>query len=152
GPSTDLSDLERLADVSEDEAKEVASLKEAVEALRPEVVDAKLRIARSDADLYRSIVDLSGRVASFDPAQWEQALQHLTESETRSAQVSERAFSGSEIPGVLGDSWRGFVEAAERYIVEVEGAEYPQPDSKCVYCQQKLSEAATSLLRKYRDY
>lgn len=152
GPSTDLADLQRLADVPEEEERQLEPLRERVEALRPHGLQARLQAARTDRALYATALPVAEAVRSFDSPAYNAAVQAVRTASERYADATERAFAGEEIPGGLRDAWRSFIQAGEAYIEDLGDDNYPQPGSKCIYCRQELAAAALKLVRKYRDY
>lgn len=152
GPSTDLRALEGLAEVAAETEASVPGLREKVEALRSGNVQTQLQMARREQGVYARAAGLAEVLGRFDPAAHDGALKTLREAESAQATSTRDAFAGDALPGVLGDEWRAFIEAAEEYIRE-EGLEpYPANGGPCIYCRQPLGDAAVVLLHKYRDF
>lgn len=152
GPSTDLRELEALAEVSPQEESILPGLREKVDALKSGVVQAHLQVAINEEDLYKRLAELAAALRRFDRSDYNQALDRLGEAEEAHARTRSHAFASENIPGVLGTTWQNFVEAAEAYIRDQGLDQYPEVGAPCVYCRQPLGETAVVLLRKYRDY
>jgi len=152
GPSTDLKALEDLARVTEEEEASLTALREKVDALRSGNVQARLQIVRRDQEVYARTADAAQALRDFDHAAYDDALATLRDAEAAHARATRDAFAADALPGVLGDSWRSFIEAAEEYIKANGLDPYPADGEPCIYCRQPLGGAAVSIVRKYRDF
>ena len=148
--ATDVAELRAFAAVSADEEIGLAGLREQVEALRPESTQTQLRLSRSKAALLGSIVDIAAAITAFDATAYEVDREAVRQAATAFQRSSDIAFSAESIPGVLGDEWREFIDAAERYIAATHAHDYPAQTDACVYCRQPLSQTARALIEKYR--
>jgi len=151
-PATDLAQLEAIAEVHPDEESQLTLLRDTVEALRPQVVQSRLELARSDRDLYNSILSTAQSVRDVEWSAYNRAIQDAQAAEARYADATETAFAGVDIPGVLSDTWRKFIAAADEYVNDLGSVGYPATDEKCIYCRQDLGDAAVELIHKYRAY
>lgn len=152
GPSTDVTQLDALAAVREEEAAGLQPLRERVEALRSTSSDARLQVATAERDLLRSLLNAVQAAEEFEEAAYADGLAAFQEAQARYKHATEEAFAGEDIPGVLSEAWREFIEAGERYLHDTRQVNYPNAGEACSYCRQPLGEAAVSLVRKYRDY
>lgn len=152
GPSTDLKNLETLATITPEEEGGLQALRERVEALRSTSTDARLQVATAEADVLRAVLRVVTAVESFDGDAYGRSLATLAEAEVRYKHATEEAFAGEDIPDVLSEAWRAFVEAGEQYIQSTQGTAFPAVGDACVYCRQPLGDAAVTLIKKYRDY
>ncbi|MES2930449.1 MAG: hypothetical protein V4665_01560 [Patescibacteria group bacterium] len=48
------------------------------------------------------------------------------------------------------EEFSSFIKSAEEYIKIINKPDYPETDDNCIYCQQKLSKSADTLLKNYR--
>jgi len=152
GASTDLQELAALAEVSEEEATALPGLREKVEALRSGSVREQVaRVEQSRASLARALETAEVIVALHRDA-YAEAITTLRAARADHERATREALAGEEVPGILGESWKKFIEAAEGYIWEIGVDPYPASGEPCAYCRQPLGDAAVSLLRKYRDY
>lgn len=152
GPTTDIPELERLAQVSEEDSARLERLREKVEALRPVAVDTQLQVAETDRTLFGRLLAASQEVLGFDWELYESARKRVIKAQEDYERTTKKAFAGVEVPGVLGDAWRQFILSGDAYLKSLELREYPQDDDRCLYCQQELGEAARELLSKYYEY
>jgi len=152
GAATDLAELERQAVVTPEEAASLDGHRERVAALRPGGADARVQQADSERRLLEQGMAVCGMLANFDRAAYDRARAAAELAESRYVAATESAFSGADVPGVLGEAWREFVSAADAYRKVTGGESYPSAGDKCLYCRQSLTEAAVSLLARYRDY
>jgi len=152
GPATDLRELEGLSQVAEEQEASLPGLREKVSALRSGNVQARLQITRREQEVYNRAADLAGVLRGFDRGAHGAALGMLREAEAGHTRSTHDAFATDALPGVLGDEWRAFIEAAEHYIRSVELGPYPMSGEPCIYCRQPLSDAAVALAQKYRDF
>jgi len=152
GASTDLQNLEKLAQVSEEEEAALPELRQKVEALRSGVIKAQISQAERNCNILTRALEVANVVAAFDSEAYRQAVAALQTAQAKHEQATRTALESENIPGILGKSWKEFIEAAERYIRESGIDSYPESGKPCVYCRQPLTDAAVSLIRKYRDY
>lgn len=70
--------------------------------------------------------------------------------------AAEKVFSGSELKGIGSDVWKELWEAARKYSISVayKEVEYPNvaSDSRCVLCQQTLSQEAKERLVSFEKF
>jgi hypothetical protein len=151
GASTNLADIERLATIKPEEESQVQALKDRVGALQPQSVDARLRVASSDRDLFNKFHVAARAAASFSWDEYTAATAGVRQARERYDAVSKTAFSGIDIPGLFGQAWRNFIEAGEAYHQETGGHGDHDGDA-CPYCRTTLDGRALELLRKYSDY
>ncbi len=152
GASSDVEELNRLAAVAPDEEAQLPALRDKVDSLRPQAVGPRLQVASSDLEFYTSIAKIAEAVAGFDWKRYLGLVERVRKATERHTETSERAFADEDVPGILGPSWRAFVQAGETYLHDEHAEGYPSKDDKCLYCRQTLDEAARRLLRKYREY
>ncbi len=152
GPSSDLRGLEDLAQVTEDQEASLPGTREKVEALRSGNVQAPLQIARREQEVYDRAADVARALSGFDLVAHRAALGTLREAEVGHARATRDKFALDALPGVLGEEWRVFIEAAEEYIQAMGLMPYPASGVQCIYCRQPLDEAAVALVQKYRDF
>ncbi|MCL4822627.1 MAG: AAA family ATPase [Anaerolineales bacterium] len=152
GPSTDLKALEDLARVTEDEEASLPGLREKVDALRSGSAQARLEIVRRDKEVYARAAGAAQTLRDFDHAAYAGALATLRDAEAAQARATRDAFAADALPGVLGDSWRAFIDAAEEYIKANGLDPYPASGEPCIYCRQPLRDAAVALVQKYRAF
>jgi hypothetical protein len=152
GPSTNLAELQKLAEVSTEEEEQLPVLRETVEALRGRATTDRLQLVRDELALYRRVKGVLDAVERFPGAQYVEAVSGRDEALSRHREVGEESLRGATVPQILEQPWRELVEAAERYIRETEHQHYPRDGDVCVYCRQPLGPAARQLLDKYRAF
>ena len=152
GPATDLSALELLADVSEEEQANLETLRSTVDALRSNTISARLEVARSDRELYDAVNIVAEVIASFDWSTYAGGAEKICDLDDLLTVTSKTAFEGEDVPEALSGPWRAFIESADAYAKHLGQEDYPHPGDNCLYCRQELGEAALTLVRKYHEY
>lgn len=152
GPSTDLNELEELARVTAEEEARLPGLRERVDTLRSGNVQAQLQVARREYEICTRAAEIAATLRAFDAREYAAALGDVRDAESMHIRTTRDAFAADALPGVLGEDWQAFIEAAEKYIRAMRLDPYPEPGKPCVYCRQPLGDAAVSLLQKYRDF
>ncbi len=152
GTTTDLVELEALAELSSDEELRVQALRDTIEALASRAISSQLEVARSEKSLAQAALSAGASINSFDWTAHNERVSARESSERRYRAATETAFADDEIPGILSITWRNFIEAGGAYLEEIGRRDYPEGGDDCIYCQQELSEVALILVRKYRDY
>jgi hypothetical protein len=150
--STDLADLTTLAAVTPEEEAGLAAIREKVDALRSTSAAARVQVATAERDSLQQAFTAVELLQRFDLGAYGAALATLTGAREDQTRVTQQAFAADNLPGVFGDAWRAFIQAGEVYLREVERADYPSVGGQCAYCRQPLGEAASTLIRKYREF
>ena len=152
GPSTDLEELEALAQVSAEDETSLPGLCEKVAALESGSVQQQIEGTIQEQDTLAGVLSIAETISGFDRDAYQEAIVALRTARFNHEQATQEALIGEHIPGILGDAWHAFVEAAEDYIREIGLDPYPELGDPCIYCRQPLHGAAVGLVRKYRDY
>jgi len=153
---TDVSKLEELATLSEQEKARLTRLTEdlsknpataaAEQRLKAErikrLADAVTAIAAGTND-----AEIAGVLALQGDAAAKRAAAHL---------AAQNLFADDSLPEVGGEVWRNLWEAARRYSTEVAYPEAPfpavDPDTLCVLCQQPLSAEAIARMGRFEAF
>ncbi len=152
GPSTNLQELEAAARINQEEEAMLPGLRDKVEVLRSATVRQQIQRAEEEREAYEQVHSIAETIVGFDPEAYGRALAVLRDAREAHERATRQAFSEESVPGILGDAWKEFVEAAEEYIRQTGLDPYPRAGEPCVYCRQPLGDAAVALLQKYRDY
>jgi len=152
GSSTDLKELESLAYINEDGEAKLVSLQEQVDALKPQIIESRVELAKTHKSLFEKISSFSDTINTFEWDTYNTYIDDLERLKTTYINTTENAFKDEMIDGILGESWQKFIEAGEVHIRELKDNDYPTADEKCIYCNQKLNEDAVSLIKKYREF
>jgi broad specificity phosphatase PhoE len=152
GASTDLAELEALGQVSKAEETELFGLRHKVDALRSGSVRAQIERAEREHAVLNRVLEVARIVVGLDRDAYRNAVSAVGTARAAHERATREALSGEDVPGILGDAWKAFVEAAEGYIRDIGSDHYPAHGQPCVYCRQPLGDAAVALIRKYRDY
>ena len=152
GPTTDLPELEAIAEITEEERAQLMPLRESVDALGSGASGARLQVAEAEQDVFRQLDAALAVAESFDRGAYARALRTARSAEKAHTRATREALIGEAIPGVLGEAWRRFIEAGEAYLAEHKPRDYPKEGEACPYCLQDLGEAAVAVVRKYRAF
>ena len=152
GPTTDLQELEALAQMSEEEEAGITGLREKVSALRAGSVRSQIEGTSQEIEILAEILSIAETTSAFDTDSYQEAISGARTARANHERATREALAGQNVPGILGEAWREFIEAAEGYIREVGTDPYPEPGTPCIYCRQPLNDAAAELIQKYRDY
>jgi hypothetical protein len=152
GPTTDVAELERRGSVSDEERSQLEPLRERVNALSTGISDTKLRITNNEKLFLNGILGAIQAAYAYDGAGHQHALDEVSSARTAHTQATRQALSAEDIPGVLEDSWRRFIEAGHSYLQEHFGGNYPHERDRCPYCRQDLGDAASRLVSKYQAF
>lgn len=150
--STNLSELETLAVVTDAEKTELESLKLSVEALGSSSSGSRAEMLRNRATVLRNLIALGNSLAGFDSGAFAEAVGAEESARTAQSESAAAVFAGSQLADELRPAWQRFLEAGEQYLVASGHATYPDAADACIYCQQQLDEAARTLLTSYRTY
>lgn len=152
GVSTDLNELDALANVTEEERIELETLRTSVQALSNASSATQIEGLRTREAVLRNLIAVSKSVAEFDLAAFEVAVGAAASARSNQAQSAAAAFKGDNLPTELRPAWQAFLEAGEHYLSLSAQDEYPHDADVCIYCNQELDGNARALLTAYRDY
>jgi hypothetical protein len=152
GPTTDLKELEDLAQFGPDEEALMLPLVEQVEALNPHLVASKLEAAENRRIILTQGIALAKIATTFNWSHYNDLVSKVNTAKEHYINATEKAFIGSNFPGILTEPWKKFIEAGEEFLKKNKSADYPEVNDSCIYCQQPLESAAVDLLKKYKAY
>ena len=152
GAATDLGEIKAYAVLPENADATIESLILEIDALRSSNIQKELKRARDRAPVVSALAAAVDTAAAFDVATYGAHVRARNDAAQRHTEAGAKAFEGMAIPGVLGPEWQQFIQAGETYIRSSAAGSYPALDAPCTYCQQPLTAAAVSLVRKYRDF
>jgi hypothetical protein len=150
--STNLSELEDLARVTDADRAELDALKLSVEALSSTSAGGRSEMLRSRTAILRNLITLGQGVSGFDVQHYERAVAQEDRSRAEQTDAAAAVFGGDQLAAQVRPAWQAFIEAGERYLVAAGHTEYPSAGEICVYCRQALDAAALTLLSAYRRY
>lgn len=152
GPKTDLEALRKMAELSDEERERIDELDLAIARLKTQDVSKqKNQLVQRIEDLERLASQLREALEQLGEEAVEEvrsALQTYLDRRAAAQRVSVDQFKSEHFTQTGSDVWYHFVEAA-RALADAEqapDAPYPQPDSRCLLCQQPLSDEARDLL------
>lgn len=152
GPETDLEALREMAKLSDEEKEQIDELDLAIAQLKTQDV------SKQKNELVQRIKDLEGLGGQLHEAQKQlgedaveeirSALQTFFDRRAATQRVSVDQFKSEHFTQTGSDAWYHFVEAAKALADAEQSPDtlYPQPDSRCLLCQQPLSDEARNLL------
>jgi hypothetical protein len=147
-----IEDIAALAELTSKEKNELADLPNELEALRASASGAEVHVVRDQVDVLTSARAVLETIAGFSTDEYSRLQSDLSKAIEAQIAVSSAAFEGLDIPKVLEANWQALIRAGEAYIQDAEVEGYPHPGSACIYCRQELANAASHLVRKYREY
>ena len=150
--SPNLGGLLTQADLSASEEVELTSLRDKVSEMRSQPLKSQIEAATQRKDIFERVSNIGAKILRFDQKAYNEAISALRTARLDHEKATKETLTGENVPGVLGDAWKEFVEAAEVYINDLKLSHYPETDSQCIYCRQPLDDAAIVLITKYRDY
>jgi energy-coupling factor transporter ATP-binding protein EcfA2 len=157
---TDLSEVEKLAKLTQNELERLEKLRELmtqIEANRPEAMAAQCRRFRSRIEKLRDGIIALDNGLSAKKRDNLRLLQTKAREAIEAARLaSEEAFEKQPLQGVGSGPWREMFEAARRYSELLAYPGYPFPyiadGSRCVLCQQPLEEEAKRRMQSFEKF
>jgi hypothetical protein len=116
GAATDLAQLRSLAIVSDAEKQHVSTLKTEVEALQTTNSTAQLKLGEAAKQHLETIEKSLSALGHFNPTQYGAGIERLQKAAKTYEQATQESFAGLQIPGLLKEEWRRFVQAGEEYL------------------------------------
>jgi hypothetical protein len=153
GASTDLAEIEKIANISTQERDNLTNLRTEVDALRSTDPSAQIKVAEALRHNLETLGRMVSAVDALDLTAYSNAISKVDEAADRCEAATQTSFAGLNVPGLQSPEWRAFVQAGEDYIRAIlAGTTYPSVSDNCLYCRQHLSSDAMALLKKYREY
>jgi energy-coupling factor transporter ATP-binding protein EcfA2 len=133
-----------------------------LEALKADLAGDPVRAARQLQGLKGRLVTIYGRLDALFKAAADERIDGLQQAADALAVASDAAkaastdlFSGDPLPNIGSETWKALWEAARAYSATAY-PERPFPatgdEERCILCQQELSEAAASRLRRFESF
>jgi len=149
--STNMAELEGLANVTDEERTELESLRGSIDALSNSS-SGEIQAFRNRATIIRNLITVANALVAFDPAAFSEAVEIEVSAQAAQNESAAAVFGGGQLPDEVRPAWQRFIEAGENYLVASGQESYPEDDDSCIYCQQALDDAARGLLQSYRSY
>ena len=151
GASTNVSELETLANLSAEERTELDTLKTNIGALS-NPSGAEIEMLKGRAAILQNLISVGKVLVGFDSVAFAVALEAESAASAAQEESATVVFGDGPLADELRPAWQRFIEAGEQFLATSGQAAYPETDDVCIYCRQSLSEAARDLLRSYRSY
>ena len=158
GPDTDLDTLRQLAALSPEEQQRIHDLDLEIARLKTQDIPKQI------GDLKQRVEDLESLASRLQKGQEGlsskaiddicSAIQMYTDRQSAAQRVSVDQFKSEHFTQTGSDVWYQFVAAA-RALADAEQTPdkpYPQPDDRCLLCQQPLSAEARDLLLRLWEF
>ncbi|MHB1808123.1 MAG: AAA family ATPase [Solirubrobacteraceae bacterium] len=152
GATTNLGELEELADVSEAERGEVETLKANIEALGAQASGGHAQMLRSRVAVIKALEVIAAAAGAFERDELTAAIAEVRDAREAQDTAAAAVFGGGDLPATVRPAWQQFVEAGDQYVQAAGLDGYPQQGDPCIYCRQPLPDAAVTLLGSYREY
>ena len=150
--ATELTALNSLAAVTDDEAATLTTLQASVGALQSDTVRAQLAVARARRDCYKQLAELITSLDDFADASYVQAVTNAAAARQDVERLRSELYAAAGLSGEADSVWQGFILGGEAYREHIGAHDYPQDGDRCLYCLQPLEPVAAALLRRYRDF
>jgi hypothetical protein len=150
--STNLTELENLAIVTDAEKTELDSLKVNIQALSSASTGNQAEMLRNRATVLRNLITIGQALVTFNAGEFGEAVAAEESARTGQTESAAAVFGGAQLPEDLRPAWQRFLEAGEQYVIASNQTAYPEESDVCIYCRQALDDAARSLLSTYRQY
>ncbi len=148
GPTTDLSELTKEAELPPKADEEKRRLESEVASLRANTLRDLLSGQKEAVRALESIEKLATSLQAFDRERYNEAVAALQSVREAYRKVREESFAKGELAGPADDEWEQFVRAGATYREHLDHA----AGDFCPYCRQKLTPPAQRLLAKYAAF
>lgn len=152
---TDLSILDKLGEMTEDEQARLARLDEDL-LKNPAEAAAEQRLFKGQVRQLIAALDRMAATYEDKPLLDLKALADSARERRAAADLAARVvFDGLTVPGVGGETWRTLWEAARRYSEQTAYPSAPFPpagDEACVLCHQPLGAEARARMGSFEDF
>ena len=152
GPATDLSALQALAVVTEEEEKDAGLLRTSVSALQSDSIQAQLTAARGRVQLYEDLERAAAAAAAFDAEAFNQAVSAAKEAADAYAVLRTELLASAGITDGSEEAWQEFILKGDAYRAHLEPDHSAQEGEPCPYCRQPLTSDAAALLLRYHKF
>lgn len=157
---TDISRIDVLAKISEDEEKEFARLDAAVKDLQindPQKQAIVIRRKKARFEQHRELLQSSYKALDVEAVTKLQVAWETAKTKAEAAKIaSSTRFSEEPLNGVGSDAWMEMYKHAKEYSLKeaYPGKDYPVTDigSHCPLCMQELSTDAQDRLNRFEKY
>lgn len=148
GPTTDLTELAKQADLPPKADEEKRRLESEVASLRANTLRDLHSGHKEAVRALESIEKLATSLNAFDRERYNEAVAAVQSVREAYRKVREESFAKGELAGPADDQWEQFVRASAAYREHLHHA----AEDHCPYCRQKLTPPAQKLLAKYAAF
>ncbi len=149
GISTDIDELIRLSNVSDEEITKIDELDREIARLKaediPEKIDELKQTSGDLRELIQSIGDLSDVLSDSKVSEIQTRIKDWNELNHIAQSQSIEKFKISSFSQIGTPIWVGFALSAQK-LAQSESPNYPQVDDLCLLCHQSLSSDAHKLI------
>lgn len=104
---------------------------------------------------FQEVGEVTGAIsalAAFDPDAYNAALAEAAQAQSAVAELQSTLRSAAVPSAPLGEPGERFIRAGAEYASHLGLTEYPNEDSKCLYCGQSLGAEALAFIRSYGEF
>ena len=152
GASTNLSELEELATVSDEDTSALEGLRASVQVLEEGSDRGRVQVLRGRATVLGNLATVCRYLRGFDVPAYDGSVSALSRARTEQSDAAAAVFRGEQLPEELRSAWQDFLDAGEQFLQARGQTQYPGVDDACIYCRQVLDDSARQLLSGYRAY
>jgi ABC-type hemin transport system ATPase subunit len=158
GSVTDPGAVRQLGILSDEEGQRIDALEREIAQIRAR--DAATSINRLDReidDLKALVEDIERVQMLLSPTKLQELKRRVLDKRTatlNAQRIGSERFKAEGLQHVGGEEWYRFIDAAKVLAIleESEGEAYPRADSRCLLCQQPLSQKARKLILRLWAY
>jgi energy-coupling factor transporter ATP-binding protein EcfA2 len=151
GASTDLTELQSLADTDTQIEVRIDALRRAVAALEADTIGAQIGTRQRAERVLAQATSASSSLTTFDAAGYNAAISERSTLRNDYKQFRDDLFKTASLPTEPEETWEAFISAGDAYSNHLKKLDV-HDSTRCLYCRQPLENTASKLISKYSDY
>ena len=151
GASTDLAELQSLADTDTEIEVRIDALRRAVAALEADTISAQIGTRQRAERVLAQATAAASSLATFDAAGYNAAISERSTLRNDYKQFRADLFKTASLPTEPEETWEAFISAGDAYSSHLKKLDVHDA-TRCLYCRQPLENTASKLILKYGEF
>ena len=151
GAATNLAELQKLSQLSDDTEAQKQDLEATIALLKADAIGQELALRTGFQKVVTEALSFASVAGNFHVSEYNVALSKLSDLQKDQQSLRDSLFAAADLPAEPDDTWEAFIRSGQDYRRHLENLGL-HDSTRCIFCRQMLSSEALQLIAKYSDY
>ena len=151
GPATNLEELKKLCTLPGDASNRAERLRQRIAALESNLPQHQIALQNRLRRVLTAATQYASATVALPVDAYNAGVGRLSDLQRDRKALRDNLFAAADLPAELDQTWETFIRSGQEYKQHLERIGR-HDQTRCLYCQQRLSDVATRLIEKYSDY